>query len=131
MQFKEGPGWKACYDEKRNLYMAERSWRGFYQLCEIDRETYNRLGTDAMGDRRPGELIGRGRVLVESDDDYYTCPYLTVYDKNYLELAPWADARRRAEALAAWEASHGISPSKAENCGDGEKKRREKEKKQG
>ncbi len=126
MQFKEGPGWKACYDEKRNLYMAERSWRGFYQLCEIDRVTYDRLGTDAMGDRRPGELIGRGRVLVESDDDYYTCPYLNIYDKNYPELAPWADAARRAAAVAAWEASHGISitETKVEN-------RRGKKKKEG
>lgn len=23
MQFKKGCGWKACYDEKRNLYTAE------------------------------------------------------------------------------------------------------------
>ena len=30
MQFKEGLGWKACYDEERGIYTAERRWRGFY-----------------------------------------------------------------------------------------------------
>jgi len=29
MQFKEGLSWKACYDEERNLYTAERSNREF------------------------------------------------------------------------------------------------------
>ena len=29
MEFKEGYGWKACYDEERNLYTAERGGSGF------------------------------------------------------------------------------------------------------
>ena len=89
MQFKEGLGWKACYDEERNLYTAQRSWRGFYQLCEIDAETYNKLGDDADADK----LIGGGRVLFESDDDYYTQRYYRIVDENYAELAPWAGAK--------------------------------------
>ena len=101
MQFKTGLGWKACYDEDRNLYTAQRSWRGFYQLCEIDKETYDLLGTDAMGDKSPDELIAGGRHLFEADDDYYTMPYITVYDEDYDRLAPWADARRRVEAFEA------------------------------
>ena len=89
MQFKEGLGWKACYDEERNIYTAQRSWRGFYQLCEIDAGTYNKLGDDA----EVGKLIGSGRVLFESDDDYYTQRYYRIVDENYAELAPWASAK--------------------------------------
>ena len=97
MQFKTGLGWKACYDEDRNLYTAQRSWRGFYQLCEIGKETYDLLGTDAMGDKSPDELIAGGRHLFEADDDYYTMPRCTVYDEDYMELAPWSDAYKRAD----------------------------------
>ncbi len=97
MQFKEGIGWKACYDEERNLYTAQRSWRGFYQLCEIDKETYDMLGTDAMGDKYPDELISNGRHLFEADDDYYSMPHCIVYDENYMNLAPWSDAYKRAD----------------------------------
>ena len=93
--FKKGLGWKACRDEERNIYTAERSWRGFYELCEIDKETYDILGTDVMKDKDPDKLIREGRQLVESDDDYYTMPYVTIKDENYFEIAPWADAHRR------------------------------------
>ena len=89
MQFKEGLGWKACHDEERNIYTAQRSRRGFYQLCEIDAETYNKLSDDGNADK----LIGSGRVLFESDDDYYTQRYYRIVDENYDELAPWASAK--------------------------------------
>ena len=94
MQFKKGLGWKACYDEDRGLYTAERSRRGFYQLSLIDRESYER-----MDDESADKLIQNGRHLVESDGDYYTMPYVTVYDEDYELLAPWSDARRRVEAI--------------------------------
>ena len=94
MQFKKGLGWKACYDEDRELYTAERSWRGFYQLSMIDRESFDRLD-----DESAHKLIGKGRHLVESDGDYYTMPYVTVFDEDYDRLAPWSDARRRVEAI--------------------------------
>ena len=60
MQFKEGIGWKACRDEEKNVYTAQRSWRGFYQLCEIDSKVYDKLG----GDNDPDQLIRSGRVLL-------------------------------------------------------------------
>ena len=94
MQFKKGLGWKACYDEDRGLYTAERSRRGFYQLSLIDRESYER-----MDDESADKLIQNGRHLVESDGDYYTMPYFTVFDEDYDRLAPWSDARRRVEAM--------------------------------
>jgi Beta-lactamase class C and other penicillin binding proteins len=88
MKFKEGLGWKACYDEERNIYTAQRSWRGFYQLCEIDAGTYDKLGDDENADK----LIGNGRVLFESDDDYYTQRYYRIVDENFDKLAPWSSA---------------------------------------
>ena len=97
MQFKTGIGWKACYDEERELYTAQRSWRGFYQLCEIDKEIYDVLGTDAMGDKSAGEWISKGRHLFKADDDYYTMSYCTVFDEDYMKLAPWSDAYKRAD----------------------------------
>ena len=36
MQFKEGMGWKACYDEERSLYTAQYGGMGSYHLYEID-----------------------------------------------------------------------------------------------
>ena len=96
LRFKKGLGWKACFDSERDLYTAERSWRGFYQLCEIDKETYDKLGS-AGNCEDPDKLIGSGRVLFEADDDYYTMPYCYVKDENYNELAPWSRAKARYE----------------------------------
>ena len=95
MQFKEGLGWKACYDEERNLYTAERSWRGYYQLCEIDKATYDALGAEPIDGERDDKLIASGRCLFEADDDYYTSPYCIVKDDNYNIIAPWSRAKAR------------------------------------
>ena len=95
MQFKKGNGWKACYDEQRNLYTAEHGSRGFYELYEITKEIYDRL---VENEAEPPRLISGGRCLFEADDDYYTQSYYIVHDENYAELAPWADAKRRADA---------------------------------
>ncbi|WP_274967978.1 hypothetical protein [Succinimonas amylolytica] len=97
--FKKGTGWKACRDEGRNIFTAERSWRGFYELRQIDRDTYDRLGTELPGDETPISLIRKGRQLAECDDDYYACPYIEIRDENYAELAPWADVHRRRIAI--------------------------------
>lgn len=92
-RFKKDLGWKACFDAERGIYTAERSGRGFYQLCEIDKETYDKLGSA----EDPEKLIRSGRVLFEADDDYYTMPYCIVKDDNYNELAPWSRAKARYE----------------------------------
>ena len=36
LHFKYGLGWKACYDDEKNLYTAKTSWRGDFDLYEID-----------------------------------------------------------------------------------------------
>ena len=61
-----------------------------------DKEIYDVLGTDAMGDESADEWISKGRHLFEADDDYYSMPYCTVFDEDYMKLAPWSDAYKRA-----------------------------------
>ena len=97
LRFKKSLGWKACSDEERGLYTAERGGRGFYQLCEIDKETYDKLDPAGKDGEDPDKLIRNGRVLFEADDDYYTMPYCSVFDDNYNELAPWSRAKARYE----------------------------------
>ena len=65
LHFKKGLGWKACYDDERNLYTAQRSWRGDYHLYEINEEIWNQLDdSDVDADR----LIHTGRHLYYSED---------------------------------------------------------------
>ena len=87
LQFKQGLGWKACYDEERNLYTAQTSWIGDYHLYEINEEIYNHLdepGADCW------ELIGSGRHLYYSEDNPIGPPTDMVIDENYATLCPWA-----------------------------------------
>ena len=126
MQFKEGLGWKACYDEERGIYTAERQWRGFYPLCEIDRATFEKLGADITEDESPDELIANGRHLFEANDDYDTAvPTATVYDEDYYRLAPWSGAKRRAEKSSV--TSQELTDFMVEHFSDEEKNRRHRE----
>ena len=98
MQFKEGLGWRACYDEERGIFTAERWWRGFYQLCEIDRAAFEKLGADTSGNESPDELIASGRHLFEANDDHDSAmSTATIYDEDFYRLAPWSKAIKRAE----------------------------------
>ena len=62
MRFKEGCGWKACYDEETGRYTAKRGGCGYFYLYEITEEIFEQLedgldGTDAY------HLINEGRTL--------------------------------------------------------------------
>ena len=59
MKFKQGCGWKACYDEERNLYTAERSGAGSYHLYEITKDIYDQL-ENGVSDDKVGYLPTRG-----------------------------------------------------------------------
>ena len=97
LRFKKQLGWKACFDEERGICTAERGGRGFYQLCEINKDTYDKLDPAAKDGAYAEKLISKGRVLFEADDDYNTMPYCSVKDDNYNELAPWSRAKARYE----------------------------------
>ena len=82
-QFKKGLGWKACYDDERNLYTAQTSWRGDYHLYQIDADIYNQLGEPGID---CDELIRSGRHLYYSEDNPIGPPTDMVIDENYAEL---------------------------------------------
>ena len=90
MEFKKGCDWKACYDEERNLYTAERSGCGYYHLYEINAEIYNALRED-MNDIDSYHLIDQGRHLYMDIDDRCGPPYTVVLDDDYEKLCPWAN----------------------------------------
>ena len=68
MEFKKGCDWKACYDEERKLYTAERGGCGYYYLYEITEEIYNALRED-MSDIDSLHLLDKGRQLYMDIDD--------------------------------------------------------------
>lgn len=88
MQFKEGYGWKACYDEEKNLYTALVSGFGSF-LYEISKEIYDGL-EDGMGNDA-SDLICRGRKLYMDVNDRCGPPYTIVFDEDYKKLCPWAE----------------------------------------
>ena len=96
MQFKEGLGWKACYDEERGLYTAETYLAGYYDLYEINKKIYDRLITDRLSRREAQELIVTGRHLYKSVSDRNSS-YDIALDEDYADLCPWAEVQRTGE----------------------------------
>ncbi|MBQ7065101.1 MAG: hypothetical protein IJM90_09465 [Firmicutes bacterium] len=90
MQFKEGNGWKACYDEKTGKYTAERGGAGSYHLFEITKEIFDFL-KDGMSDSETYEHIHEGRHLYMDVNDRCGPPYTIIFDDHYAELCPWAN----------------------------------------
>ncbi len=89
MQFKEGDGWKACFDEAAGRYTAERGGCGYYHLYEITEEIFEALADD-MRDEETYKLIDQGRHLYMDVNDRCGPPYTVVFDDDYRELCPWA-----------------------------------------
>ena len=94
MQFKQGLGWKACYDEEKGIYTARVSWRGDAAYYEIDAGVFNRLGTPEMGNDYPDDLIRTGRLLYQKGDGSSGPATETVYDDRFAEMCSWAEIRR-------------------------------------
>ena len=90
MQFKKGNGWKACYDEERELYTAEYGGLGSYHLFEITKEIFELLD-DKKTDSEISSLIHEGRHLYMDINDRCGPPYTVVFDDDYKSLCPWAD----------------------------------------
>jgi len=90
MEFKEGMGWKACFDEERGLYTAELWGMGNDDLYEIDEAVYGMLGKDGVSDSDAASLISTGRHLYMHVNDRMGPPYTVVLDSDYRSLCPWA-----------------------------------------
>ena len=89
MQFKQGDGWKACYDESTGKYTAERSGCGYYHLYEITEEIFHALD-DGMNEEDSCHLLQNGRHLYYDVNDRCGPPYTIVFDEDYETLCPWA-----------------------------------------
>ena len=128
MTFKQGPGWKACYDENRNLYTAERSGCGYYHLYEITAEIYDAL-QDEMSDLDSYHLIDKGRHLYMDVDDRCGPPYTVVLDDDYEKLCPWANAvsSGRVWSVELTDAAVELFESEKDNREQRRKKREERE----
>lgn len=91
MEFKEGNGWKACYDQERNLYTAKISGMSS-TLLEITKDIYDALSPDMKGSEAI-DLLDQGRKLYMSVCDRCGPPYTIVFDSDYETLCPWAEVR--------------------------------------
>ena len=91
MQLIEGSGWKAHFDEERNLYTAKTSVPGAIKLFEITQEVFEALQDTGMPDDDKYSLIhDKGRKLYMDIDDRCGPPYTVVLDDDYESLCPWA-----------------------------------------
>ena len=89
MQFKEGDGWKACFDEDTGRYTAERGGAGYYHLYEITEEIFDALA-DGMSDSDTYKIIDEGRHLYMDVNDRCGPPYTVIFDDDYEKICPWA-----------------------------------------
>ena len=93
MQFKEGLGWMACYDEATGRGGAELMHQGSWDLYEISAAVFNSL-TKGSRDADAEELIRTGRHLYMHVNDRCGPPYTVVLDDDYAAYCPWmADSK--------------------------------------
>jgi len=94
MRFVEGNGWKACFDEEQNLYTAETSGPGAYDLYEISEDIYKALQDKEVSNEDAYRLIYKnGRHLYMDVNDRCGPPYTVVFDEDCTKLCPWANIR--------------------------------------
>ncbi len=91
MQFKEGSGWKACYDDENDRYFGEYGGIQSYNLYELTKELYDRLD-ESMTEGDACMIMYDGRHMYMSVDDRCGPPYTVVFDDDYETLCPWAKA---------------------------------------
>ena len=90
MEFKEGSGWKCCYDAERELYTAQLGGGVNCDLYEITKEIYDQVDNPDV--EWPHRLINEGRHLFMSVNDRCGPPYTVVFESDYEKLCPWSDA---------------------------------------
>ena len=90
MEFKEGSGWKCCYDPETGRYTAQLGAGVNCSLYEITKEIYDHVDDPEV--EWPARLISDGRRLFMSVNDRCGPPYTIVFDSDYEKLCPWNDA---------------------------------------
>ncbi|MBO4928399.1 MAG: hypothetical protein J5379_09150 [Clostridiales bacterium] len=90
MEFKEGMGWKCCFDSETGIYTAQIGSGPNCSLYEITKEIYDHV--DDPDVEWPTSLICKGRHLFMSVDDRCGPPYTVVFDSDYKKLCPWTTA---------------------------------------
>ena len=90
MLFKNGSGWKACFDENSGRYFGEYGGFQDYHLYEITKEIFDRLDKK-MKESEAGGLMYQGRRMYMAVDDRCGPPYTIVFDDDYKKLCPWAN----------------------------------------
>ena len=129
MHFKEGSGWKACYDETNGFCSAERSGPGYYTLYEISKEAFDLL-EDGMSEWDMCKIIEKGRRLYMDVNDRCGPPYTVVLDDDYEKLCPWAKviSSGRVWPDELTDAAVEIFESEKDNREQRRRKRKEREK---
>ena len=130
MQFKEGSGWKACYDDENDRYFGEYGGIMSYHLYELTKELYDRLD-ESMTEGDACMIMYDGRHMFMSVDDRCGPPYTIVFDDDYETLCPWAKVIKSGRV---WpdeltDAAVEIFASEANNREQRRKKREAREKK--
>ena len=88
MQFKNGSGWKACYDDESGRYFGEYGGIQSYHLYELTKEQFDLL-EDGLTEHDVIDIIGEGRHLYMDINDRCGPPYTVVLDDDYADYCPW------------------------------------------
>ena len=89
MEFKEGIGWRCCYDPETGRYTAETGGGPNHNLYEITKEIYDHV--DDPDVKWPTSLISEGRHLYMTVNDRCGPPYTVILDSDYKKICPWAE----------------------------------------
>ena len=89
MEFKEGIGWRCCYDPETGQYTAETGGGVNHNLYEITKEIYDHV--DDPDVKWPTSLISEGRHLYMTVNDRCGPPYTVILDSDYKKICPWAE----------------------------------------
>jgi len=90
MLFKNGSGWKACFDENSGRYFGEYGGFQEYHLFEITKEIFDRLDKKML-ESDAGSIMHEGRHMYMAVDDRCGPPYTLIFDDDYEKLCPWAN----------------------------------------
>ena len=93
MFFKNGSGWKACFDRDSGRYFGEYGGIQSYHLFEITKEIFDQLD-EKMTESDAGSVMSEGRHMYMAVDDRCGPPYTIVFDDDYEKLCPWADVMK-------------------------------------